>query len=84
MALFYILASFCVKFLTMENANLQKFSAHCLKAKPLFMLPRVLQGLAMTPQLRELLARQIAPGSQPRHMPGPLHPESCTDAEQKS
>lgn len=53
MALFYILANILMNFLTMENANLQEWFPHYLKAEHLFMLPRLLQGLALTPWLWE-------------------------------
>lgn len=52
-ALFYMLADILMKFLMMENANLQKWFPHYLKAKHLFTLLGLLQGLALTPWLWE-------------------------------
>lgn len=52
-ALFYILANILTKFLMMENANLQEWFPHYLKAKHLFTLPGLLQDLALTHWLWE-------------------------------
>lgn len=78
MALFYILANILMNFLTMENANLQEWFPHYLKAKHLFMLPRLLQGLALTPWLWEGTGPEYSLGSQPRQMSA-HRPESFAD-----
>lgn len=47
-----------MKFLMMENANLQIRFPHYLKAKHLFTLPRLLQGLARMPLFWEATGQE--------------------------